>query len=551
MPRPLAALLFVSLAAVVASSTSAADRPKLVVVVSVDQLCQDYLVRFRDNLSPAGAFARVFDQGAYYTQCHHRHAFTVTAPGHSVQLTGAYPNVNGIVGNNWFDRFTGKDVYCVSDSDVDVIGAASDRGMSPKNLLVETVGDVLKLQTAGRSQVFGVAIKDRASILMTGHQADTAFWLEKNVWVTSNYYRDDLPGYLRVLNEQQAIERFRGKTWELLLAKEKYHNNGPDENDWENPPKGFTSAFPHQIAGPGELTPNDFAEQVLFSPFGNELTLEAAREIVTHEQLGKDAFPDLLCINFSSNDYVGHAFGPHSLEVEDLTYRTDLQLGEFLRWLDESLGEGNWTFALTADHAVAPIVEYARQFKLPAVRNPLGSSKAVQGQLEAHLRQHLNVPQDAQPLIQKVEGNQVYLQHDHATFVSQELDKYALAQRLVRDWLLGQPHVVAARTRDELADGGEGKLNQQLQRAFHPRRSGDVLFVLAPYCVPGSKGTTHGSPWHYDTHVPLLLVGCGIHAGQHARPVSPACLASTVAELVGCNHPSANCEQPLREALGR
>ncbi len=443
-------------------------------------------------------------------------------------------------------------MYCMADPSVQTVGTNSTKQMSPKNLLVDTVGDVLKLKTAGRSKVLGIAVKDRAAILMTGHNADAAYWLENNVWVTSTYYRPDLPGYLRVLNEGQAIERYRGQVWQPMLAADKYHNRGPDENDWENPPKGWTTAFPHKIAQKGEMPAYDFAEQVLRSPFGNELTLEAAKAVMEGEQLGKDEFPDLMCINLSTNDYVGHAFGPHSLEVEDLTYRLDLQFGELFAWLDENVGQGAWTFALTADHGVAPIVEYAKQFRLPAVRNPLGSLSAAKDKLEARLRLQLLAGDTKQPIIQKFEGHQVYLQHDHPAFGGDQENKFRLAQTIVRDWLLDQPHVAAALTRDELAAGGQGQgqLNQQLQRAFHPRRSGDVLYVLAPYCVPGSKGTTHGSPWHYDTHVPCLLLGAGIVKGaHHDRPVSPACLATTVAELVGCDWPSANVEQPLREAL--
>jgi predicted AlkP superfamily pyrophosphatase or phosphodiesterase len=547
-----ARLLFASLAVlIVREPASGTERPKLVVVISVDQLCQDYLDRFRDNFHASGAFRRVFDHGAHYTQCHHRHAFTVTAPGHSVQLTGAYPATSGIVGNSWFDRYTGKEVQCVADSSVQVVGAAGGLAVSPRNLLVETVGDVLKLKTTGRSKVFGVAIKERTAILMTGHNADAAYWMEDNVWITTTYYRSDLPGYLRVLNEQRALERFRGQTWRLLLPADKYHNRGPDENAWENPPTGFTSVFPHTLFGPGQGTPFDFGEQVLRSPFGNDVTLQAAREVVAHEQLGKDEFPDILCINLSSNDYVGHAFGPHSLEVEDITYRTDLQLGEFLSWLDATIGAGTWTLAVTADHGVAPIVEYATQFRLPALRNPLGSLPALKSKLEARLREQLHVPAGEPPLVQKLDDHQVYIQHDHPAFLREDKDhKFRLAQSIVRDWLLELPHVVAALTRAELAAGGEG-LAGQLQRSFHPRRSGDVLFALAPYTVSGTKGTTHGSPWHYDTHVPLLLLGCGIQAGRHDRPVSPACLASTVAELAGCDWPSANVEQPLREALTR
>ena len=369
---------------------------------------------------------------------------------------------------------------------------------------------MLRLASNNRSKVVGVAIKDRAAILMTGHNANAAYWLDDNLWVTSSYYRNDLPGYLRLINEQQTIEKFRGQTWSLLLPPEKYHNNGPDKNDWENPPKGFTSAFPHKLAEKGQLTTLEFGDHVLFSPFGNDHTLEAAREIVEYEELGQDEFPDLLCINFSSNDYVGHAFGPHSLEVEDITYRTDLQLGEFLRFLDQQVGAGNWTFALTADHGVAPIVEYATQFKLPAHRNPLGKMADVKAKLEALLREQAGRA-DGRPAAD-AEGrgfSRLSAARPSGLHAQQEdkTDLFALAQAIVRDWLLDQPFVAAARTREEMAGGGDGPLNPMFQRAWHPRRSGDVLFCYASYCVPGSKGTTHGSPWHYDTHVPMLLLG--------------------------------------------
>lgn len=303
--RPLVLLALIALA----GQLAAAEKTKLIVAISVDQMSQDYLIRFADNFSASGAFRRVEQEGARFSQCHHRHAFTVTAPGHAVQLTGAYPATHGVIGNNWFDRFTGKDVFCCDDPETTIIGLQMAKGVSPKNLQVETVGDVLRLASGNRSKVFGVAIKERAAILMTGHNANGAFWLDDNLWVTSSYYRNDMPGYLRLLNEQQAIERYRGQTWNLMLAKEKYHNNiGPDKNTWENPPKGYTSEFPHKLAAKGELKPLEYGEHVLFSPYGNDYTLEAARAIIEGEQLGQDEFPDLLCINFSTNDYIGHAF---------------------------------------------------------------------------------------------------------------------------------------------------------------------------------------------------------------------------------------------------
>lgn len=524
-----------------------AEPPKLVVVVSVDQLCQDYLLRFRDNLDEKGFFRKVAERGASFSQCYHQHAFTLTAPGHAVQLTGAYPNMHGIITNTWYDRVTNKDRYCVADESVKVIGIDSSKSMSPKNLLVETVGDVLRQATRNQAKVFGVAIKDRAAILMSGHNANAAFWLEKNKWVTSSYYLPELPGYLRVLNNADAINRFRKQSWKLLLPPERYHNQGPDANAWENPPKGMTNAFPHELAVLGEVEDDVFGDQVLFSPFGNDFTLQAAQEIVIHESLGKDAIPDLLAINFSSNDYVGHAFGPHSLEVEDITYRTDLQLAGFADFLDQEVGQDHWTMILTADHGVAPVVEYANQYRLPAHRNPLGDKLAtMQTALEQYLRSHIRVTVPDLMLIEKLEENQVFLDHEHPDLAGDQLE---FAANLLKRFLLEVPHLHAVRTRSELQANPQDWLGQLLHRSLHPQRSGDVLIVYSPYVVPGEKGTTHGSPWHYDRHVPLMLLGNGIRTTACDRPVSPACIASTVARLLEIDYPSANVEQPLVESL--
>lgn len=540
--------------------------PRLLVVISVDQLCQDYLIRFQDNFPEdprASLFRNVLLNGAWYPNCHHQHAITLTAPGHAVLLTGAYPNTHGVIRNDWFDRGTGKSRYCVADSTTEVIGIPSGKSVSPRALLVDTVGDRLKTATAGRSKVFGVAIKDRAAILMAGHLADAAYWLESNQWVTSSYYRSDLPGYLRNLNDGKSIEQFRGKTWNLLLPQSQYHNQTADDNVHENPPAGWTAAFPHVLANMGELTADEFGEHVLFSPFGNEYTLLAAREIIAHEKLGADDVPDLLAINFSSNDYVGHAYGPLSYEVEDMTYRTDRQLAEFTSYLDKQVGSGHWTLAVTSDHGVAPIPEMMAEVRtngaqsLPAKRNPLGDPKLLKQQLEALLREALNVKEtgnaDAKDLILELDPNQIYLNHEHPQMAGKEL---AHAREVIRDWLLDQPHVAAAATREELLGGGDARLLRQLRLSFHAVRGGDVLFCYTPYSMPGStlvnakpRGTTHGSPWHYDTHVPLLLLGHGVAPGRYERQVSPANLAPTAACLLGVDAPSGCVEAPLQEAL--
>lgn len=542
--------------------------PRLLVVVSVDQFCQDYLIRFQDNFPTRPGesfFLNVLNNGAWFPNCHHKQAFTVTAPGHAVQLTGTYPNIHGVIENDWFDRTTGKTRYCVSDPTVEIIGIPTGKPMSPRVLLADTVGDRLKLANKD-SKVFGVAIKDRAAILMTGHRADCAFWMEKNQWVTSTYYRNDLPGYLRTINEGKVIEQYRGQVWDLLLAKEKYHNQQfPDNNPHENPPTGWTAAFPHVLAKAGELTPDKFGDHILFSPSGNDFTLLAAREIIENEKLGADDVPDLLAINFSSNDYVGHAFGPQSYEVEDMTYRTDRQLAGFVKYLDEQVGRGNWTLALTADHGVAPIPELiAEQPKTgeqahPAKRNPIGDIKVVRELLEALLRKELKVEELQDPktknVIHDMDSNQVYLNYDHPNLKSSH---FAQARQLVREWLVKQPGIAAAATREELLGGGDHQLLAQMRLSFHPVRSGDVLFCYVPYCIPGAsgatakpKGTTHGSPYHYDTHVPLLFLGSGIEPGKYEQRISPAFLAPTAARLLGVDSPGACQEEPLMEVLAR
>jgi len=533
-------------------STSAArgdegtSPPRLVVVVSVDQFAYAYLDRFHDNYSPDGIFRRFEETGAVFTNCHHRHAFTLTGPGHSVFLTGAYPNTNGIVGNDWYDRTRGKGVYCVADADYPTIGGKKEDGISPRSLLVDTLGDVLKLDTAGKAKVIGLAIKDRAGVLMAGHSADAAYWFDSATgnWVTSRYYRDDLPGYLRVFNESDIAEQYADSEWRLLLDASRYQHHRDDDSPLEKPPAGMTRAFPHRLSSANDP---HYYNQVTTSPAGNSLTLLAAREIIVGEELGSDDVPDILAINLSSNDYVGHAFGPYSLEVEDMCYRTDVQLGELARYLDKQVGEGQWTMALSADHGVAPNPEFARERKLPAARNPLGSVGKMKEQLEKVLREALGVAESEPALVETVRDHEVFLHRDHKSLQG---DRYIEAQRIVRDWLLEQSSVVAAATREQLLSGsGGGGLDEAMRLAYHPRRSGDVLFVMSPYDINGSSAATHGAPWNYDSHVPLLLMGSGISPGRFDRPVSPAALAATLARILVIEPPAANVEEPLAEAL--
>jgi predicted AlkP superfamily pyrophosphatase or phosphodiesterase len=516
-------------------------------MVSVDQLPFEYLLRMRKGFADDGLFRTVWEKGAVFTACHHGQAFTITGPGHSVFLSGAFPNTTGIVDNDWFDRSTGKTMYCVEDAATEVVGAAGAKSMSPRNLEVNTVGDQMKQASNGRSKVVGVALKDRASILMSGHMADAAYWYDNSSgnWVTSTYYRSALPDYLRAYNESGRARRFGGEKWELLLDTDQYEHYYPDNAPWESNVATLGRSFPHPIPA---ADATNYAKLFPTSPFGSEMTLEVARHVVTEEKLGADEEPDLLCINLSSNDYVGHAYGPYSLEAQDMTYRTDRMLGDFTRFLDATVGAGNWTFALSSDHGVGPIPEHALQMKLPAGRLTTERMAALRERLETALREQYGTPDDpAVKYVEHFDSNMLYL---NRKLPQLEHNRFAAAQRFVRELMLQEPTIAAAYTRDELIAGGdEPELFRRTVLSFHPRRSGDLLYILRPYHIAGETTASHGSPWEYDTHVPLLMLGAGINAGIYDHPVAPPQVAPTFARILGVDAPSGNTVEPLYEVL--
>ncbi len=521
----------------------ASEGPALVVVVSIDQFPFEYLQRMRPQFHADGLFEKFWTDAALYTNCHHGHAFTYTAPGHSVLLTGAFPRQTGIIDNAWYDREQGKKRYCVIDKDEQVVGGGGDPA-SPRTLLVSTLGDMLKLHNP-RSKVFGVALKDRASVLMAGHTADAAYWYdeESGQWVTSTYYRRDLPGYLRLYNESDAVEKFGGRNWELVYPRENYVEYYPDDALFETnyPPLG--RAFPHPLPAAGD---KKLFDAVTRTPYGNEITLDVARLIVEYEKLGQRETPDLLAINLSSNDYVGHGYGPHSLEVQDITYRTDQQLGQFMRFLREHLKGRGVLLVLSSDHGVAPVPEYAKQRGLPAGRNPFGKSTGFFGiQLEQALSERFGVSDVS--YVQNFDYGEVYLRRDHPKLQG---DALVEAQRIVRDRLLAEPFIGGAVTREAMlgtppSDG----LALQFYRTFNPLRSGDVLYCLAPYQISGTAPATHGSPWRYDSHIPLVFYGDGIKAGRYEQRVVPGAMAPTIARIWGIAPPPATAVEPLLEAL--
>ncbi len=526
-----------------------AAKPKLVVVVSVDQLAYEYLNRFYVNFAADGFFRTIERQGALFSNCHHRHAFTFTGPGHSVLLTGAYPRQTGIIGNGWYDPDLGRDRYCVECDATKMVGlpqGSRETAMSPSSLLAETLGDVMKRTSEGQAKVIGLSLKDRAGILMAGRKADAAYWFADRRWVTSTWYMDGLPGYLRAYNESRPIDGYAGQTWNLLLPQDAYHLYRADDYPYENDGFGLGRVFPHKLAAVGDAS---FDKQFPCTPFGNDATLHAAELVIEQEKLGQDDVSDLLCLSFSSNDYLGHQYGPYSLEVEDAAYRLDRQLAALVKFLDQRVGKGQWTMALSADHAVAPIPEFVSELGIKGIRNPLGDLSELTAQIEARIRQAIGPPPDGQKYVSMVEDSQVYLTRDRKVLPE---NKLATARDAARDVLLEQESIFAAVSADQLTVEQVTRpvrdpLVEQLFKSYHPQRSGDVLFVLRPYDLQSRSATTHGSPWDYDTHVPLLWLGAGIGSGSSTAPVSPAQIAPTLAKLLGVEPPKDCVEVPLVE----
>jgi predicted AlkP superfamily pyrophosphatase or phosphodiesterase len=338
-----------------------APRPRLVVVISIDQFRADYLQRFRRYFSQNG-FNLLLREGADFSEASYEHSVTQTCPGHAVILTGSYANRNGIVANAWYNPALRRAEYCAADTAAKLIGVGGE-GRSPRNLLVSTVGDELK-RAEGRARVIAIAGKDRSAIMLGGHLADAAYWTDDTLVVTSSYYMKELPPYVQGFNARGAITRYRGATWDRILPARAYAMVGRDNVAAEEDIGGMGRTFPHHLSG-GPAQSQNFLEGFQTSPFENEVLVDFAIEVIRVEQLGQDENPDLLALGFSANDLVGHSYGPDSHEVMDMTVRTDRLLERFFSFLIRQVGRENVVIALTSDHGVAPLPELARQRRPP------------------------------------------------------------------------------------------------------------------------------------------------------------------------------------------
>ncbi len=533
----LAAAVVSTAASAVAQSPSpaAGARPRLVVAIAVDQLRADYMDRFRPFFGRSG-FNLFLQRGASFASARYEHATTTTCPGHAVMLTGSYGTVNGIIANNWYDAVAGKEVYCAADTTVRLIGVDLE-GRSPRNLKNATVGDLLKIGTGGRSKVVTVSAKDRSAIMMGGHLADAAYWMEDTLFVTSTYYRQEMPAWAREFNGAGKVSSYFGKKWERLLPSAAYDMVGPDDVAAEADEAGTGRTFPHPIGG---------ADAFDLSPFSNETVADFAMRAVAEEGLGRDTVPDLLGISFSANDRVGHAYGPDSHEVMDVTVRLDRTLARLFAFLDRTVGLGNVVMVLTADHGVAPLPEVFANLHpgaSPRRFNPAVVDTAVEAALRARYG-----PAPAPGWIIYHDQPHLYLNPAAVRARRMTIED---AERVAQAAIMSVPGVHEALTSADLATGRARGLRSAEVLSFYPGRSGNIYYQMEPYILVDDEptGTGHGTPWAYDQQVPLLFYGSRIVPGVRRTPAAVADIAPTLSALLGLTAPGGAQGRVLAEAL--
>lgn len=525
--------------AVISEETTSREPVRLAVLLVFDQMRADFLDKWEPLFGTDG-FRRLQTEGAWFSECHYPYATTETGPGHASMLSGCSPDQHGIIVNNWFDRSLGDTVYCASVIGhrriPPTVGQSDGNFGSPERMLTRTLGDSLK-QEHPDAKVIGLSLKDRSAILPVGSAPTGAYWFDQSdgLFVTSSYYRDALPDWLDAFNQQRVADRWFTQEWTHSRDDVDYEREaGPDDVAGEGTGTKQGRTFPHAMTG-GQAEPGKESRAALAnSPFGNDLVWELAQAAIAGEELGQDEVPDLLLISFSSNDLIGHCWGPDSQEVLDVTLRSDRLIAEILGYLDQHIGEGNYAIALTADHGVCPLPEVSAARGIEAARVP---RVPITTEGEQALNERFGTPENGK-WIETVDEPWVYL--DPSTIEAMKVAP-ADVETALAEWLAGHASVFATYTRSELVQGiaAEDEIGQRVRKAFHPDRAGDVAVIGKPYHLFGSglTGTTHGSPHPYDTHVPLVAFGPGIVGGERSDAVTPQAATAILAEALGVAQP--------------
>lgn len=511
----------------------AAERPRLVVLFVIDGLPQRQVTAYRDQLAPDG-LARFLERGAWFSEAHYGHAYTVTGAGHAVLLTGASPRRSGIIGNEWRDPNTGAPVYCAGDPDASYIGHRTRPldGTSPKNLRAESLGDVLRARDP-RAKVIAVSGKDRGAILPAGKSGVAYMYMASTgQFASSTHYMRQHPAWVETFNAARPADRFFKTEWKPLLPEAAYARSVPDNQPWFGPRGG---SLPMRMGVAADDAPGPaYYEALLRSPFADQLTLEFARAAIAGEQLGRDDVPDILIVSLSAHDYVNHRFSAESRLSHDHLLQLDRMLQAFLQHLDGSVGRERYLAVLTADHGFMPAPEHIQAQGLPAGKLSGGAMLArINGELERRF--------DAARLVPFLSAQALVL--DRGLLAQHQLDTHAVAEA-ARELLLAEPGIAAAYTRRELESGSRAgaPFFEQIHRTWHPDLSGDVQYVLKPYwMMASSAAATHGSPHAYDTHVPILLWGPRwVKPGRVDARVEVVDIAPTLARILELPAPASS-----------
>ncbi len=540
-------LLLIALLCAALGAAVAAAEPRLIVVISLDQFPYEYIARFQPYFGRDG-FRYLLTHGASFVNATYKHAATMTGPGHAALMSGSYGDQNGIIANSWYSRETRRDVYCVEDGAVALVGSSAE-GASPALLAGSTFGDELRLATNFRSRVVAVSNKDRAAILMGGKLASGAFWMSDSMFITSTYYMDRLPDWVKSFNSRGIINSYVGAVWTKILPASAYAAMDTDDALYEAAPAGIGRSFPHRITGGdrSHITP-EYYTALLTSPFGSRVLEAFAEAAVLGEGLGSRGVPDLLCVRFSWTDYVGHAFGPESQEALDMVVQMDRILADFSRFLDKRIGLRHCLIALSSDHGVAPIPEYVRS-RIPHADAGRVRTQDIENFCTAALTQSHGAPKGGRTWIDRVIAGNIYLNLE--TLRDLRLPPEAIAQELAAG-LPGLHGVAAAYSRGQVLQMSPvTPIEIRVRHSYNIERSGDVVVVLKPLYIQdgGAAGTSHGQPYEYDAHVPLILSGDGILPATFATDASPADLAPTLSALCGVEFPSSREGRVLAEAL--
>ncbi|SMP24492.1 alkaline phosphatase PafA [Chryseobacterium profundimaris] len=542
----IAAAVILSVSAINAQKikNSRLERPKLVVGLVVDQMRWDYLYRYYNKYGNDG-FKRLLNTGYSLNNVHIPYVPTVTALGHTCIYTGSVPAIHGIAGNDWTDKETGKNVYCTTDESVKPVGTTNVKvgSHSPKNLWSTTISDELRMATNFQGKVIGVSLKDRASILPAGHTPNGAFWFDDSTgdFITSSWYMNDLPQWVKSFNAQKMPEKLVANGWNTLLPIDQYTESEPDNSAWEGLlGSAKTPVFPYSNLASDY---KDKRDNIRYTPFGNTLTLKLAEAAIEGEKLGSDEVVDMLAVNLASTDYAGHKFGPNSIEVEDVYLRLDQDLAQFFNYLDSKVGKGQYTVFLSADHGGAHSVGFLQEHKI--------TTGFFGDGMEKNMNEKLKEKFGVDRLINAIDNYQIY-------FDRKLLKEHQLDLDVVRDFTVEEiendPNDLYAVSVTKVQQSTIPEpIKQRIINGINRQRSGDIQLISHDSMLPpySKTGTTH-SVWNsYDSHIPLIFMGWGIQHGESNQAYSMADIAPTVSSLLKIQFPSGNIGNPITEVIGK